>query len=106
MGKVKREDIKPGMVISKPVTNAQGGILIPKGAALAESHIRLLKVWSIKEVFIQGAEDASNKVNLHKKLAEKRTEMEFIFKGMANDPMMTLIKNIAKKQIVREVEQE
>jgi hypothetical protein len=39
------DDLKPGDILSGPVMNNFGQIMIPAGAVLKENHIRLLKSW-------------------------------------------------------------
>ena len=105
MGRLAVDDVKVGLVLSKAVLNAQGGMLINKGTPLAENHIRLLRVWGVKEVFVVSPEDDKNKVNVEKEVQNASKEIDDMFKGTAADPVMTIIKNIAKKQLRGDIEE-
>ena len=48
--------ITEGDVLSEPVLNNFGQVLVPSGAKLSERHINLLKTWNIKTVVIVGGE--------------------------------------------------
>lgn len=59
---VQVDKISEGMVVSEPVINNFGMILIPSGVIINENHKRLLKMWNIKTVSIKSStneEDAS-----------------------------------------------
>ncbi len=52
MPKVFLEDLKPEMVLERPITDQFGLILFQKGVILTEKSISTLKMWGINEVSI------------------------------------------------------
>lgn len=44
---VKLEEIQAGMVLSEPVQNNFGQVMIPKDFTIEEKHFRLLKLWNV-----------------------------------------------------------
>ncbi len=51
-------DLVPGMVLSEPIVNTFGQILIEGGETINNSHIKMLKTWGI--AFIQVKTDGSD----------------------------------------------
>lgn len=47
-------NIIEGDILSEPVLNNFGQVLVPSGAKLTERHINLLRTWNIKTVVIAG----------------------------------------------------
>lgn len=104
MGKVEKDNIKIGMVLSRPILNTHGGMLINKGVELQENHLRLLKMWGINEIYIENPEeDKYRQQNLTQLLKNYQLEIDFMFKGKTT-PLMDLIKKFAKKQLRKELE--
>lgn len=52
MRKIKIHDTKPGMVLSKPVYNPSGDVLLEKGISLKRNYINNLKKHHIQNVYI------------------------------------------------------
>ena len=53
MKKIKLiEDIVDGDVLGEPIINSFGLLLLPGGAPLNERHIRMFKMWNIKQVTV------------------------------------------------------
>ncbi|TAL66793.1 MAG: hypothetical protein EPN82_16870 [Bacteroidetes bacterium] len=50
---VAANNIKIGMVVSEPVVNSFGQILISSGVEISEQHIKLLKMWNISCISIR-----------------------------------------------------
>ncbi|EGV31816.1 hypothetical protein ThidrDRAFT_1701 [Thiorhodococcus drewsii AZ1] len=50
---MKLEDITPGMLLAKDVSDPNGTPLIRAGAIITERHVRALKSWGIAEIAIQ-----------------------------------------------------
>ncbi len=57
MGRVSIEDIEPGMVLASDLTRSDGRFLLGKGVVLAPGHLRVLKIWGIHSVEVEGASD-------------------------------------------------
>ncbi|MBM4187636.1 MAG: hypothetical protein FJ206_10025 [Gemmatimonadetes bacterium] len=57
MGKrVTQEQLRPEMVLSAEIVDGAGRLLLPKGTALTEKHIRYCQMWGIAEVEIEADE--------------------------------------------------
>ncbi len=50
---IEPEEITDGMILAEPILNKNGAALLPAGAKLKKSHIKLLKVWNIKSISIE-----------------------------------------------------
>ena len=60
MSRVRIDAIKPGNTLAEDVINADGRFLLGKGITLDPTHLRVLKIWGITSVEIQGnSEDSS-----------------------------------------------
>ena len=46
----KLDDVNVGDVLAKDLTNSQGAVLVKAGAAITESHLRLLRMWGVSSV--------------------------------------------------------
>lgn len=53
MPKIFLEDLKPEMVLERPITDQFGLMLFQKGIILTEKSISTLKMWGINEVSIE-----------------------------------------------------
>ncbi len=54
MGVVKTSDIKPGMVLAEDLSSPHGRFLFPEGCKLTREHVRIIKIWGVREADIQG----------------------------------------------------
>jgi hypothetical protein len=54
MGALNLEEIKPGMILAGDVRDRNGLILLTSGCEISEKHLRILKMWGVVEVDIQG----------------------------------------------------
>ncbi len=61
---VSVDQATPGMVLSNPVTDRRGRLLIPAGLALSEKHVNALKMWGIVSLDIEGDEEVEVVVNV------------------------------------------
>lgn len=57
MPKVKIDNAREGMVISRNVTNMDDMLLIPSGCELSARHLKLLRTWGIAEVEVEAGEE-------------------------------------------------
>lgn len=46
------EDIEEGQVLSQPIINNYGQMLLPSGATISLRHINLLKTWNIESIHV------------------------------------------------------
>jgi HD-like signal output (HDOD) protein len=49
MGLLNIVDLKPGMTIARDVIGKNGRLLVPRGAALTEGHLRVCNIWGVTE---------------------------------------------------------
>lgn len=50
------DQLKPGMILATEVTDANGRLLLAKGAAIEPKHLNIFKMWGVPEVQVQHAE--------------------------------------------------
>ncbi len=55
------EDALEGMVLNEPIVNNQGQTLLPAGITIGSNHLRILKTWNIRSIYIK--EDKSEEDN-------------------------------------------
>ena len=99
------EDIKPGMILTQPVRNRQGVLLLEAGAKVSKKNIRIFKSWGILEVSIKGnpaeAEGPTGDTEIRvKESIEKQLKEKFC--DVLDDPVMVEIFNAAGKQLIRD----
>ena len=56
MGTINTDDLKPGMILDRPVVNKHGTLLMDAGGKLEEKHIVIFKTWGITEAGIRGVD--------------------------------------------------
>lgn len=54
MGEVNVSDIRVGMVLAADLKDARGRFLLGKGTVIEEKHLRVIKIWGITAVDIEG----------------------------------------------------
>ena len=105
MSKLSLSDVKVGMVLQRPILNAQGGLLINKGMALDEKHIKLLRVWGITTVYVESEDDEAVKVSVKDAYDKACQEIHHVFLGHGSDAILHMIKQTALKQMKSEIEE-
>ena len=90
MMELKLNQLKPGMVLSRDVTNFSGVLLLKSGSLLKPKDIKNFKAWGISEIFVQesSAEDADQKdePNVDPKLLEAaQAESAVLFRHANSD---------------------
>lgn len=79
MGIVALEEIQPGMILASDLRTSQGRLLLPKQSAIAQSHLRMARIWGITEADIEGVGDGQPaKTALDEVEPEKRRLFEEI----------------------------
>ena len=108
---IKIEELKPGMVIDKDVTNLHGAVLLRKGNPVTEKHIHIFKTWGVKSVFIIGGEDAEEldgrdpQEVAAEKIRETERCLDEKFADVAGNEVMLLIKEVAYAHRVRRIKE-
>ncbi len=87
--------VQPGMILSKPVVNDFGVILIGEGTQLTDSIIQKLKNMNVSVVHIEGDS------KMQKPKEEILSEVEARFKNTEDKPYMRTIKKLLIKHIER-----
>jgi putative nucleotidyltransferase with HDIG domain len=64
MSRVKVDAIKPGNILAEDIRNANGRFLLGKGVTIEPTHLRVLKIWGISSVEIEGGAQDSSAVSL------------------------------------------
>ena len=99
------EDIKPGMILVRPVRNRQGVLLLEAGAKISPKNIRIFKSWGVSEIAIKGdpaeAEGGTADTEVRVKESIER-QLQEKFSDVLDDPVMIEIFNAAGKQLMRD----
>lgn len=96
--KVPIEEVTPGMVIDKDVTNPQGAILLRKGCEITDRHIGVFKTWGIRSLFIESELTASDlggrdpQEVAQEEIAAEEKILEHKYAGFEDDEIMQLLK--------------
>lgn len=53
MARLLLDQLTPGMVLTEPLKNTNGSVMLPAGSAISEKHIRAMKMWGILDVAVQ-----------------------------------------------------
>lgn len=89
MPKLIISDLKPGLRLLKPVTNASGMVLLTEGLELTEELIERLHKMEIESVIVRGG----NRPSRPKEVL--LAELEQRFKKTGTGPQMAVLKRIA-----------
>ncbi|MBX3236878.1 MAG: hypothetical protein KF814_12055 [Nitrospiraceae bacterium] len=87
MKRVVLEELTPGMVLAKPVTNSGGMVVLASGAALDDATIGRLRQLGLASVYIEGEAGSSD----GKTLAELEADLDSRFSRVNQDPQQRLI---------------
>jgi HD-like signal output (HDOD) protein len=99
MGKVNIDLLKPGMVLAEDLIHSNGRFLLGKGVALDPTHLRVLKIWGVVSVEIEGAANDFRLPDLDeidpavREAAEKLTQERFSLTD-SNHPFLRALSNI------------
>ena len=91
------DELKPGMILAKPVRNFQEVLLLNEGTELSEKNIRMLKSWGVVEIRVEGGdEDEGREVELNSKVKESiERELKEKFSEVLEDEIMVEIMRVA-----------
>ena len=107
MIRVGIEELKPGMILDRPVSNHQGVLLLEAGAKVTKKNIRIFKSWGVTEVSVKGemsrATDSAGQPELHINESDEM-QLKKIFADVLDDPVMVEIFNAASRQLNKELE--
>lgn len=83
MGKLLSiEEIKPGMVLAKPILNKYNQILVPAGTAIEEKHKNIFKTWNVYKIHIIDGSESEIKAITPEilELAKGKVMLKFLWK--------------------------
>ena len=96
------EDLKPGMILAKPVRNHQGVLLLDAGIKITKKNIRIFKSWGVIEIFADGELNLSEYAEEMPTAVVKDTaemELKAKFSDVLDDPVMVEIFKAARNQL-------
>jgi hypothetical protein len=97
MKRIVIEELTPGMILAKPVTNSTGLVVLPVGVELDEATLSRLQRLRLTSVYVEGdAGDASGKT-----LAELEAELDHRFRRVIDDPIQCQIREAIRLQLRR-----
>ena len=91
MASVTLNELKEGMIISSPVYNDRGNLLLNKGVEITPKIIKILKSWGIPKINILSAEDEKKKTADPEKVKIKVTEYEDYLNAAFGDKKLDTI---------------
>ena len=92
------DELKPGMILAKPVYNHQELLLLDAGVKLTERNIRIFKSWGVAAVWVKGdppdtrSENAGVETDTGKFI---ELELRQKFADVLDDPVMLEIMKAA-----------
>ena len=105
MIRVGIEELKPGMILDRPVNNHQGVLLLEAGAKVTKKNIRIFKSWGVNEVTVKGevsrATDSAGRPELRINESDEIL-LKKKFADVLDDPVMVEIYNAASRQLNKE----
>jgi hypothetical protein len=99
------DDLKPGMILARPVRNLQGVLLLEAGARITKKNIRIFKSWGVNEVAIKGRRSRSKSSSAEAEISDPETVEKLLkdkFADVLDDPVMVVIYKAAKSQLIKE----
>jgi len=88
-------ELLPGLVLAKPVVNANGLPIVAVGTILDAAMIERLRQMGLTSVYVEGdALDSGGKT-----LAELEAELEHRFRQVAQDPIQQLILRTLRRRV-------
>jgi len=96
MKRMAIEELLPGMILAKPVTNTNGLPIVAVGTTLDGFIIERLQRLELTSVYVEGnQEDSSGKT-----LTELQAELDHRFRHVAQDPVQQMILRILRKHLL------
>ena len=103
------EDLKPGMILDRPVKNHQGILLLEAGTRISKKNIRIFKSWGVTEVSVKGevarVNDGAGQPAPPLPLNETDgMRLKEKFADVWDDPVMVEIFNAAYRQLNKDIQ--
>ena len=93
MPRMTPDNLQEGMVLAKPVTNANGVVMLPGGAVLTHSMIRKMRDMDVEYAYIKGEPEGF--ASLDQALAD----LDSRFKNVEKAPHMDTIKKLVREHL-------
>ncbi len=93
MPRMTPDKLQAGMVLSKPVTNANGVVMLPEGAELTESMIQKMSDMDVEYAYVKGAPQEGGS------LEEMLRGLDRRFEAVEKAPYMDIIKKVVRRHI-------
>jgi hypothetical protein len=93
MPRMAPDSLEEGMVLSQPVTNANGVVMLPEGAELTKSMIQKMLDMDIECAYVKGAPREGGS------LEQMLTDLDARFRKAEKAPHMAAIKKIVREHI-------
>ena len=93
MPRMTPDNLQPGMILSKPVTNANGVVMLAEGTELTASLIDKIDGMDIDAVFVKGAPQSGPTLDQMMEELDKR------FKKVEKAPYMDVIKKAVRDHL-------
>lgn len=108
MGVVDLADVRAGMVLHADVVQSEDRLLIAAGTELTEKHLRMLSMWGVVEVDVQGLSRAELIAKAAAAMspgerAAVETQVQTLFRH--NDRYHPLIERLAELATIRLIRQ-
>ena len=82
------EKALPGMILAEGVRNVHGALLLSSGISLTDKHLRILKTWGAKEIFVEGEPQKTQQENIEQIEGRIKEELSLRFKDTLHHPVM------------------
>ena len=93
MARVVPDDLQPGMILSKPVTNANGVVMLAEGTELTDSVIEKMRDMDIDYVYVKGGLEGDTT------LEQMLADLDKRFLSVEEAPYMDVIKKAVREHL-------
>ena len=100
--RLKIDELKPGMILARPVYNQQDLLLLESDTPLTRKRIWMLKTWGINQVSVKGKSEDDGETVFETESETREAierELKAKFADVINDPVMIEIMKAAGRQL-------
>ena len=100
--RLKIDELKPGMILARPVHNQQDLLLLESDTPLTRKRIWMLKTWGINQVSVKGKSEDDGETVFETESETREAierELKAKFADVINDPVMIEIMKAAGRQL-------
>lgn len=102
MIRLKIDELRPGMILARPVYNQQDLLLLESDTSLTKKSIWMLKTWGIDQVSVKGKSKDDGETIFEKESETREAierELQAKFANVIDDPVMVEIMKAAGRQL-------